>query len=825
MNGDTVKITRMGWSTTPGDGSLFWRQRELEVDVPAPNEKQSSEDGQRQGRIAEKYGSTKGTAGEDMDDGFAASGAAHSLGIEEPSGESALQDTASPLAAATRLSISGRLQNKRAPGWGPSASTGRYSEAAGVSRLRLALQEGKSSVFPQGTFARLAMIPELSGAGGRPESNEDNAASESVGTETTKPLAEEEKKKIARDDSGSGEELPVVMVVGVREGSGALVGHGNWDDDSASAGNHVSGDESISMRRPVDDLVVSKPTDITGIGEGESWGSMEERNERSVRSGGLCDVGDLPPKCFEALPHEQIPSKMNADEVPSVRLENCDTRCGVAGGQKRVEGGLSPPLAELTSVPSTPSATCTMGEGVACRYRRRSDFEEERTTPSPSTAAGSPEHGRRRGLRRASSFPLPPLSPRFGSSMPASRNDTEASCRSAGVYIDSFGSTSSEVGSPDELPFASTRSSSSCSPVLVSDASPAAYGVGPKSITSVIVGVEKTNGSRSSSRSGKVAMRSRNRTALQRGGGSRGGGGHSEICAILGGTDCESGSDGVDSRGERVCATGETANAYTGHDRSRCTIASKPPTDDCSKSEEDEHFPEHRAKRTRQRRSRRRPKKGGEGRVRSGAPSSGTDGGSTSARRLSDNSISDLSDEGFDDGKESDEVDGEAELSPSCENDKFAVGNTHMLGSGGPKFADRGDTNIPPGAVAVRIPNVDSTDRTTGGCSIAESLSVMVAGGALSDNARVMGKIPPQQPKPRITELYHFSPASTTSTSSSFGGHRNRRSSSLSGVDDGAGSGNEGNDEGPLEISLGSSNGTVDTFTEVQASLGSLNLR
>lgn len=836
-NRDTVKITRMGWSTTPGDKSLFWRQREVEVDVPAPkDERRSSKEGQEQRQKTENFRSTKGTAGSDMDGGLTISGAASSVRTQEKGEKLVLKDTTSSAAAAARPPNSGRAQTKRAPGWGPSASAGRYSEAAGVSRLRLALQGRKSSIFPEGTFARLSMVPESSGIGGRPDGNAADVFSGVVRAAAATPLAERAGTRTVLDDDGSGEGLPVGAEAGAREGSGVGVGHGNVDDKSANGGGHTNGDELTSIRYATVDLEGSKPTDGSVIGKGGSGGPVEENVKRSDFSGSLSDIGNWPPSCFEVVPHEQIPSTMRVDEVPTVPIGKRDGSVGISRNQMKVEGGSPPPFTEMTSVPLSSSPADTASEGIACRYRRRDESANKPTPRSPSTAASSDFCGRS-GLRRSSSSPLPPLSPCFGSSTLVSPDDTMTPCHSAGGYANSTWSSVSEGGTPDESAFAHTNASSPCGPVVARAAAPTAYGVGATSTTSTVIELEQINesenGSGSNSRSGNTPMRNRNPTALRRGGRGRGGGGgHSEICAILGGTDggsrCD--GDGVRSRGERTFATSETARGYTGHERSLSEITSSARAAAADDSE-DEPYQKHCAKWTRQRKRRRRPAGGGGGEALSDEPSSGSDhvGGSASLGSLSDNSISDLSDEGFDDGMgRENETHGEAELSSSGTIIEPSGAKTRMLGSGGPILAGISETDLPPGAVVVSLPNVDSTDRMTADRTTASpaSLSVMVAGGVLYDNNLEAGQTPPQRPKPRITELYHLSPVSSTSTSSSFGGHRSRRGRILSGVDCCAGSGNEGDEEGPLEISLGSSDGSVDTFTGVQeALLGSLNLR
>ncbi|CBJ27555.1 DENN (ISS) [Ectocarpus siliculosus] len=191
----------MGWSTTPGDGGLFWRQKPLDIDLTTPGQnREPSAATQEQKEVCE----------EDEEPAELNSCPDRGGDLTGPGAARSAEEDGMPEWSHTSLSVSrqparsGRGQTKRAPGWGPSA--GRYSKVGGVSRLRLALQGGKSSIFAHGASTRPLVLARESPGGGWHDGRELETVPEGSGATEMAPDATKEEMSDFLGDNECGEE-------------------------------------------------------------------------------------------------------------------------------------------------------------------------------------------------------------------------------------------------------------------------------------------------------------------------------------------------------------------------------------------------------------------------------------------------------------------------------------------------------------------------------------------------------------------------------------------------------------------------------------------
>lgn len=706
--------------------------------------------------------------------------------------------------SAEGMARSSRSQTKRAPGWGPSASAGRYSEATGISRLRLALQGGNSSVFPQGAYTGLGLVRESPMACDWLDDNEENTGFAAVEASPTRALS-------TSTEGRSTAELD--------KSSATAAGSSPRRKDFASAGDPAQADGG---KYPTDDADASNLADGASIREREPTSAHRAAtNEQRGLSGSLPDTRrSAVASLFEAsCPAPNPPTARVADNAPA--LPAAEKGADTPG---KLEGGSVSPSSGRSSASSSSSPTRGGREGVAYKYRRRSELAQKQPTPARSFSGATPDRTNRAGgrdHRRSSSSPLPPLSPRLRPSMPSGDDDDHdddgddaaTSCHS------SCSSSPSELESCEDSLFGSATSSSLCAPAQTTNAAVAAAAA--QGVTAAVAVVRKVNsggirsGSGSGSRAGNVPARSRGLSAQSRVGRGHhggGGGGHSEICAILGGT-----ADAWKGCEEETPAR-ETVVVATADDNppSCSTGPSSAPAVDCT--DENNGDVEHlRVKRAKKRDHQEQAEENSYGR---GSTNDFGIVGSVVGGPPSGRNISDVSDDECNGGKGGSNTRSCSAKHSSRSNADNARSEEDLTlqGSGG--------NNPPPRSSSLSLPSsAGGTDPTTADCSSTSSsasLEALVEGGTPGDKHVLSGQNPPAQPKPRIIELYHSSPASSTSTSLS---SSSSRSQGLPGGDGYPESDYDGEEDGSLEISLGSSDDTADTFVGMQVSLGSLNLR
>lgn len=775
---DNAKPTRSsGWFTSSAEESILWRQQRLEVSAAAVKAEEGWGPERQPGQERdEKEGETvdNDMASREMDDGLAAARESHLRAVEEEGEESCPL----PAAAYSPAANSGRSRTtKRAPGWGPSASAGRYSEAAGISRLRLALQGGNSAVFPQAASARLGLVRESPMACEWLDDNEENTGFEAVEASPAAPSGSHE-GRTAEQESVS----PTAAGSPCRKGSvcagDPLHAESEVHPTDGTGGSKLNDDHSIMRNREF--------TSADGATAGQSRLSASlAGNRRSAVT------------WFEA-PCSAPTSEARVAEEPPV-FPSGESCLQIPGN---TEGRSVSPLSGRSSASSSSSPTRSVGEGVAYKYRRRSDLGKQ---PSPTSTAFAAASGTNlpggRGHRRSSSSPLPPLSPRLCPTTPSGDigidggDDVVASCHSC------RSSPASQLEACEEPLLGPTRSFSPCAPAAAT-----------QGVTAAVVVVRKANSAKPGSGSGigaqrgNAAARRRGRPAQSGVYRDRSGGGHGEICAILGGaTDGRKEYD----RGKMAAAT---IAAATDDPPLGCSTSPGCAPADHFEDETNGNDKDSRVERAEKREARQRSD--------GDADFAGHVGGSTvdcgvEARivggPLSDRSISsDVSDDEGSDAK--------AER-PSSSTDNARSSDLMLQDSSGSK---------PPANSSLAVPSPGSATPKPADRGISRSASnaTLVEGSTVEDDDVLGRKAPLVQPKPRIIELYHSSPASSTSTSlSSSSDGSNTNNQDLPGGDDCPASDSDGEEEGSLEVSLGSSNGTADTFAEMQVSLGSLNLR
>ncbi|CAM9690413.1 unnamed protein product [Ectocarpus sp. 12 AP-2014] len=785
---------RMGWSTTPGDRGLFWRQQPLDIDLTTPGQNlETSPPTQEQKEVCEEDEETVALNSCSGTDGDLTGPRAAHLG----EGDGTPERSRTSLSVSRQPARCGRGQTKRAPGWGPSA--GRYSKIGGVSRLRLALQGGKSStIFAQGASTRRLALARESPGGGWHDGRKLETVPEGSGATDMAPDATKEEMSDFLGDKECGEESPPDGAAGgPRAESPSVDDRGNAEgDDGESGGERWAGSVETQGKNDGDHP----------FGRLGSPMLEEESKERGGFAGDLTGADRSEATRLSPLPPARGPGAYGANGVPPDKPEKDGGR---GGNGEKDDGKASPLVVGSSSTSPSSSVTRSVSEGVASRYQRRTEFA---LPPPPASSAANGGVSRDGGTehRRSSSSPLPPRSPRLYRPSPKSEGSDDDD--PAGVPIKSPSSVS-DVGSSDESGFES--SSASGRPL------PGENGTSGRSRTFVKV-KEKGAGGRVSSSRG--AVHSRTRAALERRAASSGGGGRHEICAILGGgNDGTGSSDGGVVVAHNQGLTGKAARHDESRHLSSSNISSNRHTHDSDAMVQEVC----RLSRKQELQEGRGGLQVGEG-MRCGGTST-SDGGlglSLVLGPASDTSISDLSDGGFDSS---------SSLDWNTKDHAFSTVEPPFCQAGVATYGAIG-VGVPPGATELLGTPTGSLD-----CTTADGIAPSPASAEGNDVGGVLEEVSllaPEQPqlqKPRIIELYRSSVASSTSVSS--GGRRCSSSSSssssscISSCSSCTPSGhanedlnNKGDDEESLEVSLGSSDYTADPFTG-KVSLGSLNLR
>ncbi|CAM9491829.1 unnamed protein product, partial [Scytosiphon promiscuus] len=765
-------------------GHLNWRQRRLEDSAAtAENEQErplclsngrEDEDGWQDFTRKERDSPVTGSAGGDVRDRI------NNTGMERVSVRRAQEDTYTPPSrtpsADRRPASVRRPKTKLAPGWGPSASAGRYAEAVGVSRLRLALQGGRSSISPQGTSARLALIRELSGDCEHVSVDQVGVAPKAADRVEPGIGLDEEGMRAVMDEEGSEEEaLPgdaEATTAAMEPNRGGL-----RSSESAERSGALHGGSAMNGNDP------QRVTNESALGE-NGLGMIEEDYDEQERQPRFTKNMSTAP--FKPPRNGRNASPGDAGKTFPTISETMEEPVTDEQHQMEDQGQLNACSARTAARASFSPATHS-GNGVAYRHRRRKALAPPPATPAPSAA---PSASRRPGAgddghRRSPPSPLPPRPPRISSPTGARGIDddeyaTASSNSTADTPFDPVGSRVSEV--------------ESCGPGRKISASVEPLAAKTDAVfdsMATTIGGANRDCSSGSTRTSSVttAQRGVYRAPRQRCVNGGVGGGRGEICAILGGISFASGCDGGNLGGNDDVPVKEHVGRYHDTDFLHPDIASAP-----MYRVQDEQI---RADKCRDDGGTKPENPGGaygSHDVEGTSVGGGIDGTGVLGQSPAKN-ILDPSEEKFDDGTgcgggkggvTRDESSGAAVVknasAESCTSDKPAA------------FADSGSGSCPShrGNITLEIENGLAHDIT--------EKNVDIAVGSIEAGSPA----PQQQPKPRIIELYRSRAASSNS------------------FDESAASGNEEAEEGSLEISLGSSDDT--TFAEMHASLGSLKL-